>query len=435
MFNNKLKTKLKEYQNKLMISQAAVDSIVANIACVEFTPNGFVTKVNDKFLRIIDFTENEIVGQHHSALCDNDYTSSTEYKRFWQDLSKGESHTGTFPRRNKSGERVWMEATYFPIKEENKTVRIMKIATDVTSERKSLNDQNSIIHALHRSQAIIEFTPQGNIITANDNFLKVTGYTLNQIIGAHHRTFCDDDFYNQNPNFWSELESGDFKTGQFNRKKSNGESIWLEATYNPIYDDSGKVSKVIKFASDTTAQVNRETSVKQASEVAYLTSIETLKIASEGNILLGKTVDNSNKIAEEVNDASESIIELNKQSKSIEDIVATISSIADQTNLLALNAAIEAARAGEQGRGFAVVADEVRQLAARTTLSTNEIANVVKKNQEFTLESTDKMNNASTSALKGKDLIEQVSKVMNEILKGAENVSTTVANLSDENSL
>lgn len=433
MFNNKLKDQLKDYQNKLNSSKATISSIVENIACVEFNPSGYVTKVNDKFLEIINFTENEIIGQHHRALCDKDYVSSSEYELFWKKLREGESHKGTFPRRNKVGERVWMEATYFPIKEGGKTVRIMKIAADVTSERVSLSDQNSIIDALHRSQAIIEFTPQGNILTANENFLNATGYSLNQVVGKHHRIFCEDDFYNQNPNFWNELEAGDFKAGQFQRKKSNGETIWLEASYNPIFDESGKVVKVIKFASDTTEQVNHELRVKQASEVAYSTSVETLQIASEGNIILDQTVENSNKITEEVSDASESIIELNKQSKSIEDIVATISSIADQTNLLALNAAIEAARAGEQGRGFAVVADEVRELAARTTLSTNEIANVVKSNQAFTLESTNKMNNVSTSALKGKVLIEQVSQVMNEILQGAENVSKTVASLSDGN--
>jgi methyl-accepting chemotaxis protein len=408
---------------------------VSNIACVEFDPSGHVTKVNDKFLKIINFTEEEIIGQHHRALCDKDYVNSPEYEMFWKALREGKSHKGTFPRRNKAGERIWMEASYFPIKEGDKTVRIMKVAADVTSEREKLDSQNSIIDALHRSQAIIEFTPEGNILTANNNFLNATGYSLNQVIGNHHQIFCEDEFYSQNPNFWKELAAGDFKTGQFKRKKANGETIWLEASYNPIFDDSGTVIKVIKFASDTTEQVTRELNVKQASEVAYSTSVETLQIATEGNTLLDKTVENSNRISEEVSDASHSIIELNKQSKSIEDIVATISSIADQTNLLALNAAIEAARAGEQGRGFAVVADEVRELAARTTLSTNEIANVVKKNQTYTLESTTKMDNVSSSALKGKDLIEQVSQVMNEILKGAENVSETVGSLSDGNNL
>jgi methyl-accepting chemotaxis protein len=223
---------------------------------------------------------------------------------------------------------------------------------------------------------------------------------------------------------------GNFKSGQFLRKDSMGNTLWLEASYNPIVDSRGDVIKVIKFATDITANVMKEKAVLEASEIAHNTSVETTQAAERGSDLLTSSVGISNEIAERVNDVAAKISELNEQSKSIEEIVLTIKSIADQTNLLALNAAIEAARAGEQGRGFAVVADEVRQLASRTSLSTNEIADVVTKYKIVTSSVAESMNLVSEFSEKGKVQITDVATVMEQIQVGARNVSETVANLS-----
>lgn len=430
MFNSKLKRRVKSMESELAACRAAIDAIKEHVAWVEFHPTGNVVDANEAFLSIVGFKKEEIVDQHHSTLCDAEYAKSREYNEFWDALRRGDGHSGTFPRLNRRGERIWMQASYFPIKSDGKVVRIMKIASDVTDERRELDAKNSVINALNRSQATIEFTPTGEILTANQNFLMATGYTLEQIVGKHHRIFCEDSFYDKNPHFWDELGSGEFKVGQFKRVNARGEELWLEATYNPIYDSDGKVVKVIKFARDTTKTVRHEVQVKEAAEVAYSTSIETSQIAVNGNELLTESVKTSNKIAAEVEEASRFIGRLNEQSKNIEAIVSTISDIADQTNLLALNAAIEAARAGEQGRGFAVVADEVRQLAARTSQSTGEIASVVKENQQLTHSANSKMEDASKSAVSGEHQIQQASKVMEEIRIGAENVCETVSNLS-----
>ena len=213
------------------------------------------------------------------------------------------------------------------------------------------------------------------------------------------------------------------------RLDSQGRTIWLEATYNPIVDDQGNVLKVVKFATDITDRIEQAQAVRQAAEVANSTSEETAAIAQQGMASLQAAVDTSARIAAQMADASELIAHLNAQSKNIEEIVATISAIADQTNLLALNAAIEAARAGEQGRGFAVVADEVRQLAARTSKSTAEIAEVVQRNRDLTRKVTDTIGSASMTAEEGNGRIQQVSSIMQEIRQGAENVCHTTSGL------
>jgi methyl-accepting chemotaxis protein len=306
----------------------------------------------------------------------------------------------------------------------------MKIASDVTEETINSIAQQSIMDALDRSQAVIEFTPDGNIITANANFTAAVKYDLNSIIGQHHRIFCDDLFYKENPSFWDDLKKGHFKSGQFLRKDKNGKDLWLEATYNPIIDKHNKVIKVIKFASDITDNIEREALVNEASTMAYDTSLETVTITAQAVQLLNSSVKISNDISVKANETNEQIDKLNKQSDNIQAIVSTIKGIADQTNLLALNAAIEAARAGEQGRGFAVVADEVRQLASRTSQSTNEIATVVSDNQEVTTNVQAGMNAVSSFVEKGKIQITEVAEVMVKIQAGATNVSETVGGLS-----
>jgi methyl-accepting chemotaxis protein len=141
--------------------------------------------------------------------------------------------------------------------------------------------------------------------------------------------------------------------------------------------------------------------------------------ATKGKRTVDITAEDMIKIAHTVQEAAGTIEELGKSSAQIGEIVAVINGIADQTNLLALNAAIEAARAGEQGRGFAVVADEVRKLAERTGQATKDIAQRIQSIQQAAAESVSAMKRGSDEVDKGVALAKEASSSLDTIVAGS----------------
>lgn len=245
--------------------------------------------------------------------------------------------------------------------------------------------------------------------------------------------FCPPDIagskeYQQ---FWQKLGQGQFIAQRFKRLDRAGRDVWLEASYNPIKDATGKYYKVVKFATVITEQVKQEQEVSAAAQVAFDTSLATDNSAKRGINVMNDMAAKMGQLEQQMTAAVENINDLAKQSQVIGSIVQSISSIADQTNLLALNAAIEAARAGEQGRGFAVVADEVRQLASRTSAATVEIVEVVSRNQQLSDSAVDIIQSSQTRAKDVTELVNQARLTIDDIQEAAQKVVTAVSQFAN----
>jgi methyl-accepting chemotaxis protein len=439
--------------------QGQLAAIGKTQAAIEFNLDGTITDANENFLKTLGYTLDEIKGRHHSMFVESSYRESAEYKQFWRELNEGKYQAGEFKRVGKGGKVVWILGSYNPILDLNgKPFKVVKFATNVTGRKRS---EEAISHV----QAIIEFSLDGNVLTANDIFLKTMGYTLEEVKGRHHSLFIDPTYretaeYRQ---FWHDLNEGKFQAADYKRIAKGGREVWLQAIYNPIFDADGKPFKVVKNASDITDRKKAEAALKvtidavnqnaqalassseELTAVSQQMSSNSEETATQSNVVAAASEQVSKNVATVATSAEEmsasakeiaknateaakvateavkvafetnkTVAKLGESSIEIGKVIKVITSIAQQTNLLALNATIEAARAGEAGKGFAVVANEVKELAKQTATATEDISGKIEAIQNDT--------KAAVTA------IDQISKIINQI----NGIQNTIASAVEE---
>ncbi|PZQ44372.1 MAG: chemotaxis protein [Micavibrio aeruginosavorus] len=399
---------------------AKLSALNKSQAVIEFNLDGIIQYANANFLNAVGYSLGDIVGKHHRMFVEPPYEISDDYRNFWNSLRQGEFQAATYKRLGNNKKEIWIQASYNPIFDKSgKAYKVVKYATDITEQIVQNADYKGQIEAIGKSQAVITFTLQGHIIWANGNFLSAMGYTLEEIQGKHHSMFAEREYaasqdYN---NFWEALRRGQYQASEYKRIGKAGKEVWIQASYNPIFDPDGNVFKVVKYATDITKQVQSRTEKYRVGEMvdknlgsiahAIENASRQTTSAALASTQAATTVQTIAAGAEELNSSIREISESMSHSKiSIEQaidltdqadkstqalsrtaeqmggIVNIIQDIANQINLLALNATIESARAGEAGKGFAVVASEVKNLATQVGQATDKISSEISGMQD-----------------------------------------------------
>ncbi|MGE6743978.1 methyl-accepting chemotaxis protein [Allorhizobium pseudoryzae] len=258
--------KLREAEHK-----GQMEAINRSQAFIEFSPDGIVLNANEIFLNLTGYHIDEIVGRHHRIFVEKDDAQSQDYNDFWIKLGQGKSISREFRRIKKDGAEIWIQATYSPIIDPTgRLYKVVKLATDITTQKIQSSQDRGLVEAINRSQAVISFNPDGMILDANANFLNTVGYTKEEIVGKHHRMFVDAAYGQSRDyqDFWAHLRSGSYHAGEYKRFGRSGKEIWLQATYNPIYGPSGKLERIVKFAEDITQEVIDRKQIEMLSLVA-----------------------------------------------------------------------------------------------------------------------------------------------------------------------
>ncbi|SNS51719.1 methyl-accepting chemotaxis sensory transducer with Pas/Pac sensor [Tardiphaga sp. OK246] len=393
-------------------------------AVIEFKLDGTIVTANDLFLNVMGYNLAEIEGRHHSMFVDPATRDGAAYREFWASLNRGEYQAAEYKRIGKNGKEVWILATYNPILDETgRPIKVVKFASDVTEQKLRTANFSGQIEAIGKSQAVIEFSMDGIVLSANENFLDVLGYALSEIQGKHHSMFVvpserDGADYRE---FWAALKRGNYQAAEYQRIGKGGKQVWIQASYNPILDLNGKPYKVVKYATDTTAQViarMKSERVRAMMESVAAGAEELNASVREISEAMMKSKTTAMSAVGKVELADDQAQRLSTAAQAMSGIVELIGNITGQINLLALNATIESARAGEAGRGFAVVASEVKNLANQAKQATDKIASEIGS-----------LNGISS------DVVDALNAIKQEIQNVSEYVTATAAAVEEQSTV
>ncbi len=363
----KFATEITEQKLKNAEFEGKVDAISKSQGVIEFNLDGTVITANENFLNVMGYTLKEAVGVHHSNFVEKSYANSNEYRQFWEKLGRGEFDAGEYKRIGKGGKEIYIQASYNPIFDpEGKPYKVVKFATEITEQKLKNADFQGKVDAIGKSQGMIEFNLDGTVITANDNFLKVMGYTLKEAVGVHHRNFVEESYAKSNEyrQFWEKLGRGEFDAGEYKRLGKGGKEIYIQASYNPIFDPEGKPYKVVKFATEITDKVHKVEKILAVVSAASQGDL-TPEIDVTGSDDLGQVGEGLrkffNNLKKDIGEIGETAQSVSAASEELTSVSSSMSANAEETSS---QAGVVAAASEEVGINVQTVATGSEEMSA-----------------------------------------------------------------------
>lgn len=385
-------------------------------AVIEFNMDGTIRTANENFLSAMGYSLSEIQGQHHRLFVDSEYADSAEYKEFWEKLNQGTFESAEYKRLGKGGKEIWIQATYNPIlNDDGKPYKVIKFATDITQQKLLSADYEGQIAAVNKSQAVIEFNMDGTIRNANDNFLAVMGYQLGEIQGKHHSMFAEPEFAKSEEyrDFWAALGKGEFQSGEFKRLGKGGAEVWIQATYNPIFDLSGYPIKVVKYATDITAQKKLAQTVEN-----MLTEVKRVMSAvSQGDLTENINGEFEGEFAELKDSIQSCLFKLREVVSSVQNSANSVATGSDEISTATLDLS---RRTTEQAASLEETASSMEEMTA-----------TVKENADNAEVADELAVSARGLANKGGEVVGQAVSAMDQINASSREISDIIGTIDE----
>ena len=392
-------------------------AIDRSLAVIEFDMEGRILAANSNFLATMGYSLDEIRGKHHSMFVESEYGRSSEYRAFWDKLKRGDFEAAQYRRVRKDGTGIWLQATYNPILDrKGRPYKVVKLATDITAQKTQLADSTGKIEAINKAQAVIEFGLDGTVLDANENFMSVTGYSLSEVKGRHHSMFVDPaerdtPAYKA---FWDKMRRGEYEAAQYRRIGKGGKEIWIQASYNPIFDSEGKPCKVVKFASDITAQVKAariETVVRQITDA--------VEAARNRDLTVRVTADE---------DASQNVKTL---CEGVNSLIDTMVSVVEAVTAAARETDIASAEITSGSRDLAARTEQQASALEQTAATTEELAASVKSTAQASRQAVAYAEEARDVAQEGGRIVGHAVEAMTRIEQASAKI-TEITSVIDE---
>jgi len=387
--------------SRLAELEAEVAAINRAQGVIEFALDGTILRANDKFLQVLGYTLDEVIGKRHGLFVEPAERDGAEYRLFWERLRRGESNAARYKRIGKGGKEVWIQATYNPILDPGgKPYKVVELATDVTADKLRTADYEGQLSALDKAQAVVEFSLDGTILDANDNFLRSVGYSLDEVKGKHHGMLVEPAYRSSTGYrlFWEKLRGGEFEAGQYKRIGKGGQEVWIQASYSPIFNPDGRAHKVVKFATDVTAQVK----MQEALDSAVQETQAVVQAAVDGE--LTKRISTAGKTGQ-----------IETLSKSVNALIDSIMQLVTQVNSAAQEVLIGTGEISQGNSNLSRRTEEQASSLEETAASMEEMTSTVKNNAGNAGEANQLALAARQQAEKGGSVVSNAVRAMQEI--------------------